>query len=80
MNETSQSIVESFHDFRKRIDALIQVSEKYIENADGSHNREFLRTMALTRTKLQEAKMWAGKTLEALGSELPAEFRDKHGE
>jgi len=33
--------------------------------------------MALVITKLQEAKMWAGKVLEAMGSELPVEFQDK---
>lgn len=35
------------------------------------------REVALVITKLQEAKMWAGKILEALGSELPAEYADK---
>lgn len=35
------------------------------------------REVALARTKLQEAKMWVGKALGALGSELPEEFRDE---
>jgi len=35
------------------------------------------REIALVYTKLQEAKMWIGKCLEQIGSELPAEFRDK---
>ncbi len=35
------------------------------------------REMALVYTKLQEAKMWVGKCLEQLGSELPTEFRDE---
>jgi len=29
------------------------------------------------RTKLQEAKMWAGKVLEAVGNPFPAELADK---
>ena len=35
------------------------------------------RALALVKTKLEEAKMWAGKVLEASGSTLPAEFRDR---
>ncbi|MGF6428240.1 hypothetical protein ABIE91_003460 [Bradyrhizobium elkanii] len=35
------------------------------------------REIALVRTKLQEAKMWAGKILEVLGSPFPAELADK---
>jgi len=35
------------------------------------------REISLVITKLQEAKMWAGKILEELGSELPAEYRDE---
>lgn len=27
--------------------------------------------------KLKEAKMWVGKMMEGLGSELPAQFQDK---
>jgi hypothetical protein len=55
-------------DLRVQIDAVI----KKIEN-------EFApsRELALVKTKLQEAKMWAGKELENLGSQLPAEFRDE---
>ena len=35
------------------------------------------RELAIVHTKLQEAKMWTGKVLEEMGSELPAEFRDE---
>lgn len=38
---------------------------------------DFGREIALVITKLEEAKMWGGKCLEAIGSELPAEFADK---
>jgi hypothetical protein len=39
--------------------------------------RDFGREMSLVRTKLQEAKMWAGKVLEAVGNPFPAELADK---
>ena len=35
------------------------------------------REFSLVITKLQEAKMWAGKVLEELGHELPEEYRDE---
>lgn len=66
---TPQSFI---HDFRKEIDVCIQKAEGIL-NIPVSYGRE----MALVRTKLQEAKMWAGKCLEVLGSELPKEFQDK---
>lgn len=55
-------------DFRKSVDALIQKVE-----ADFSGSRE----LSLVKTKLEEAKMWAGKELANLGSEYPAELADK---
>lgn len=38
------------------------------------------REIALVITKLQEAKMWAGKILEELGSPFPKELADKSNE
>lgn len=35
------------------------------------------RALALVVTKLEEAKMWAGKQFEELGRELPKEYQDK---
>jgi len=61
---------EEIHTFRKEIDALIK-------KADSSRTIPIGREMSLVYTKLQEAKMWAGKCLEELGSELPEEFQDK---
>lgn len=40
-------------------------------------SKEAGRELAIAKTKLQEAKMWIGKALGALGSELPEEFRDE---
>jgi len=68
--DTSQITQEEIHAFRKEIDSLIQKA--------GSAEMSLIgREMALVRTKLQEAKMWAGKCLEVMGSELPKEFQDK---
>ncbi len=63
---------QAMHEFRVEIDGLI-VSAKGHLNALPVGKRE----MALVHTKLQEAKMWTGKVLEELGSELPKEYQDK---
>ena len=85
MSETSQEYLDEsirqdnigndrnvLHALRKSIDALIQFTGD-LKKGEHTYGRE----MSLVYTKLQEAKMWAGKCLEALGSELPAEFQDK---
>lgn len=62
------------HEFRKKIDAVIVVAQKEVEpGAQPPYRRE----MEIALVKLQEAKMWVGKCLEAIGSELPKEFQDK---
>lgn len=66
---------EDMHQFRKEIDANIQKAKKQLK--EEQPNVDCIRCMALVHTKLQEAKMWAGKCLEAYGSELPKEYRDK---
>lgn len=38
------------------------------------------REISIVYTKLQEAKMWVGKVMEARGSELPQQFRDEFNE
>jgi hypothetical protein len=64
---------EALHSMRKSIDAIIQWADELRQNRESGYGRE----MALVHTKLQEAKMWAGKCLEMIGSELPAKFQDK---
>lgn len=65
---------ETIHGLRKQIDAVIQASQSVQSQIDrGPGGRE----ISLVVTKLQEGKMWAGKILEALGSELPEQYRDK---
>lgn len=59
---------------RKDIDALIfQVEER---QKGEQLNFDHKRAMDLVRTKLQEAKMWTGKILEAENKPFPEEFRD----
>ena len=63
---------DSLHEFRKEIDANIKRAEAMLADQP-----KYGREMALVRTKLQEAKMWAGKCLEVLGSAFPEELRDE---
>jgi hypothetical protein len=72
------SYVAEVKQFRKEIDANIQKAETMLSG----YPTELLhvscaREISLVRTKLQEAKMWAGKILEVLGNPFPAELADK---
>lgn len=58
---------KAVHDLRLNIDRVIQEAKSH----------ESTRAISLVITKLEEAKMWAGKRLEELGSTLPKEYRDK---
>ena len=67
---------EKVHDIRQKIDGLIS----YVGMVKSDTREEYSkgkREWSLVYTKLQEAKMWAGKVLEELGSELPEQYRDK---
>ena len=65
---------EKMHDIRQKIDAIIG----YVGNVkNDTRYAKGKREIALVYTKLQEAKMWAGKVLEEIGQPLPAEFQDK---
>ena len=76
-----ESLEGRIHTLRQQIDAAI----KAVGELKNEPNKEQLffdqgkvqREVALTYTKLQEAKMWLGKCLEELGSELPAQYRDE---
>lgn len=60
------------HVLRKEVDVVIQhVGAQKPVLSKGQ------REIAIAYTKLQEAKMWLGKVLEELGSELPKEYQDK---
>lgn len=71
---------KDLHQLRKDIDANIKATAKFKVKPEQDCGEGLLkcqREIALAYTKLQEAKMWAGKCLEAIGSELPKEFQDK---
>jgi len=72
---------KELHDLRKDIDAVIQRAGSYKVGYNEEQRLlgqvKIQREIALVYTKLQEAKMWAGKCLEMTGSELPAQYQDK---
>lgn len=62
-------------DLRVEIDRVTKQAQSLAESiARGDGGRE----LSLTITKLQEAKMWAGSALGAMGHKLPEEYRDEH--
>ncbi len=69
------------HGLRQEIDRTIsdaQIIRQWSKpNAVPGESTDYAREISLVITKLQEAKMWAGKCLEMLGSELPKEYQDK---
>ena len=73
---TKEQIHEGLHQFRKEVDTLIKQSAWLKKTYGDVYGRE----MSLVHTKLQEAKMWAGKCLEAADSPFPDELRDESEE
>lgn len=72
-SKQSDDTKDVIHNLRKSIDALIQWTNELRQDRDSGFGRE----MSLVHTKLQESKMWAGKCLEVIGSELPKEYQDR---
>lgn len=64
---------DEIHSLRKDIDG---VTQKVRRLAD-MRPREGGAELTLSFRSLQLAKMWLGKVLEEVGSELPAEYADK---
>lgn len=72
-DQNTPALIKEIHERRVDVDrAILAVAKTADKVGRGPGGRE----MSLSHTKLQEAKMWLGKALEMLGSELPAEFRD----
>ena len=72
--------IEYVHGLRKHVDAsIVEVDFLTAKIKDGTAAGGG-REAAIAKTKLQEAKMWLGKVLEEMGSELPKEFQDKSDE
>jgi hypothetical protein len=68
---------EQVHEFRKEIDANILKAQGLANGYFGeAGSLKGKRENALVITKLQEAKMWAGKILEAMNAPFPEELRD----
>lgn len=79
MEEQKYFNQEELHALRKQIDACQQMiaEDKQTHVEQPKYSAIYHQAFFLADTKLKEAKMWVGKMLEGLGSELPAEFRDK---
>lgn len=77
----AEELIAEIHQLRKDIDAVIQKTGSY--KVDRNQEQRLMgmtniqREISLVYTKLQEVKMWAGKCLEQLNSELPKEYQDK---
>lgn len=82
MEPTKVLSIGAIKQFRVAVDALVQSfrdPEAHDTNApiDGFDSNLYEIAGGQVVISLIGAKMWAGKLLEALGSELPAQFADK---
>jgi hypothetical protein len=82
LDEERDKLVEPIKDFRKQIDGLIQrVSRnRGIPGSRGDLVPNDYQASDVARQveiHLIEAKMWAGKMIEALGNPFPKELADK---
>ena len=78
--ETRIICEDEIHDFRKEIDANIKKAQEFSKcNFGNTMGATGKRENALVITKLQEAKMWAGKILEEMNAPFPEELRDEAG-
>lgn len=73
---SEMSPIEKVKEMRKLIDANIKFAQN-LKADEREEYKKFGREISLVITKLEEGKMWGGKCLGALGSELPEEFRDE---
>lgn len=76
MSDTTEQR-EKAHEVRKRVSAAMEVCEHIrasLEEGAATGRRE----LALVITKLQEARMWAGKLAGELGSALPEGYPHDH--
>lgn len=83
LDEERERLTPQIKELRKKIDSLIQIIAETptgVENVKGKMFVNDFRTREVQKqvaTKLIEAKMWAGKMLEYLGSPFPKELADK---
>lgn len=73
IRQKNETLVAEIKQARVQIDACIRRERALADRiARGDAGRE----VALSITKLQEAKMWLGQALGELGTLLPKEYRD----
>jgi hypothetical protein len=83
LEEEWERYVPLIKEFRKEVDTLIRRVTKPEPNQEASgkeiipHAYKTNEAVTQVRIKLVEAKMWAGKILEALGNPFPPELADK---
>lgn len=74
--EVNTYLISTTKKLRVAIDQIMistkSVSDNIIKRNDGG------REYSLAITKLEEAKMWLGKSLGSFGSSLPDEFKDEY--
>lgn len=72
--KVEQERKENFlHNFRSEISVNIDRANVARQDRESGFGRE----MSIAHTKLQEAKMWVGKCLEAINSPFPEDLRDE---
>lgn len=76
--QVEQQAIEQFNFDVAETKGLRVETDKLIQQAQTASSRKGGRALSLAITKLEEAKMWLGKRLEEIGSELPEEYRDKY--
>ena len=79
MGEMQYHSVEELKALRVQVDACIQAIqfEKATHKEEPRDHNLYSMAAYQVNVKLREAKMWLGKMIEGLGSELPEQFRDK---
>ena len=65
--------IEIMKELRVQIDACIKRAKNLADTRPAKGGAE----VTLAYRNLQMAKMWCGKVMEEVGSELPKEFRDE---
>ncbi len=80
LEEERSRLVPLIKEFRKQIDALIQQVQQDVKlplHFKNFQPRSVNEAYDQVRIHLTDSKMWAGKMLEGLGNEFPAELADK---
>lgn len=74
MADREMTPTESLKQNRVNMDLWLRNLNYLLERLN---RRDGAREVALAKTKVEEARMWLGKALGALGHQLPKEYRDE---